>query len=73
MLRELRKYNGKTLADVAQVSGLSVSYLSDIERGHAHPFDNALAMLNKILACYGLQASITLGPIDHSSTVQDGS
>jgi transcriptional regulator with XRE-family HTH domain len=64
MLRELRKYHGKTLAQVAESSGLSISYLSDIERGAAIPFDAALTMLNKILACYGLRAETKLSPLD---------
>lgn len=32
-LRQLRKNNGLTLAELALQSGLSISYLSDIERG----------------------------------------
>lgn len=61
-LRELRKYHGKTLADVSVQSGVSISYLSDIERSRATPFDASLATLNKILASYGLEAVIKIGP-----------
>lgn len=62
MLRELRKYYAKTLAQVSEHSGLSISYLSDMERGRATPIDAALTTLNKILACYGLEATIELRP-----------
>jgi transcriptional regulator with XRE-family HTH domain len=63
MLRELRKYHNKTLADVSAGSGLSISYLSDLERGTATPFDAAMATLNKILAVYDLKAALKLEPI----------
>lgn len=64
LLRELRKFHNKTLADVASFSGLSVSYLSDLERGRQTPFDSALATVNKIFGCYGLRARLQLEPID---------
>lgn len=59
-LRELRLFHRKRLAEIAAASGLSISYLSDIERGHRCNFDTALETLNKILACYDLEAVMRL-------------
>lgn len=59
-LRTLRKASGKTLAQVAEQTGLSQSYLSDIERGRRATFDTALATLNKILACYDMELHIVI-------------
>ena len=44
-LRTYRKYRGHTLADLAALSGLSVSYISTIERGVR---DGSLAALRKL-------------------------
>jgi transcriptional regulator with XRE-family HTH domain len=52
-LRELRKDAGLTLAQVAERAGISVSYLSDVERGRRANPDAMLATLNKIAAVYG--------------------
>ena len=41
-LRQLRKANGWKLADVADRTGLSVSFLSDVERGRTDPSLNTL-------------------------------
>jgi transcriptional regulator with XRE-family HTH domain len=57
-LKQLRTAHSKRLKDIAAETGLSVSYLSDIERGHRAVFDTALTTLNKILACYGLEARL---------------
>ena len=35
-IRELRKAQGMTLADLAQKLGISIVYLSDIENGNRH-------------------------------------
>ena len=45
-IRSERKKSDKTLKDVSQVCGLSVSYLSDIENGRRKP---SLDSLEKIL------------------------
>jgi len=37
-LRDLRRQKDKTLGDVARVLGVSVVYLSDVERGNRKPF-----------------------------------
>jgi len=54
-LRELREQNGKRLSDIADEVGISVAYLSDIERGRRATLDAAQATLNKILSCYGME------------------
>lgn len=56
-IRQLRKANGWTLADVAARTGLSVSFLSDIERGRTDP---SLNTLDKIAAAHGLRVAITI-------------
>lgn len=48
-LRAMRHVHGKTLKDVSRVSGLSISYLSDLEHGRAMP---TLETLEKIAAVY---------------------
>lgn len=39
-LRRTRQEAGKTLGDVARLLGLSVVYVSDVERGNRRPFSN---------------------------------
>ena len=39
-LRRNRRNAGKTLGDVAKLLGVSVVYVSDIERGNRRPFSN---------------------------------
>lgn len=48
-LKELRTYNDLTLKAVAERSGLSVSYLSDIERGRTTPTLNTLEVIANAL------------------------
>ena len=38
LLRELRRQANRTLGDVARVLGVSVVYVSDVERGNRKPF-----------------------------------
>jgi len=40
VLRKQRRQAGKTLADLAKPLGVSVVYLSDVERGNRKPFNN---------------------------------
>ena len=35
-IREIRKAKNRTLADISSEIGISVAYLSDIERGNRH-------------------------------------
>lgn len=39
-LRRRRREAGKTLSDVAGVLGVSIVYVSDVERGNRRPLDN---------------------------------
>ena len=39
-LRKQRREAGRTLGDVAQLLGVSVVYVSDVERGNRRPFSN---------------------------------
>ncbi|WP_052248975.1 cupin domain-containing protein [Leisingera sp. ANG-Vp] len=48
-LRSLRKAQGLTLADLAEASGRSVSFLSKIERGQARPSVTALGEIAEAL------------------------
>lgn len=51
VLRSLRKgTHGQTLAQVSEATGLSVSFLSDIERGRTNP---SLDTLEKLAHYYG--------------------
>lgn len=61
-LRALRKQSGKTLSQIAVETGLSAVYISDIERGRRATFDTAIATLNRILACYGMEIHIEIRP-----------
>lgn len=60
-LRALRKRQGRTLADVGSETGLSVSFLSDIERGRARP---SLDTLEKLASCYQLTLNDLLDGMD---------
>jgi transcriptional regulator with XRE-family HTH domain len=60
-LRMLRKARGYTLADVSKETDLSVSFLSDIERGHTKP---SLDSLEKLAACYQLTVNDLLDEVD---------
>ena len=48
-LRELRKARGHTLATLAELSGKSIGYLSQIERGKAKPSLKTLQIIGRIL------------------------
>ena len=60
-LRALRKRQGRTLADVGSETGLSVSFLSDIERGRARP---SLDTLEKLASYYQLTLNDLLDGMD---------
>lgn len=62
-LSTLRKGNGYTLAELAERTGLSLSYISDIEHMRTVP---TLDTLDKILQAYGL--TITLSCFDGDYT-----
>ena len=53
-LRELRKTYHYTLKDVKERTGLSISFLSDVERGQTKP---SLDSLKKLAVCYQVGTS----------------
>lgn len=59
-LRELRAGAGRTLARAAEDAGVSLSYLSDIERGRRLP---ALDVLDRICRAYGVLVSDALAGV----------
>lgn len=60
-LRAIRKQQRYTLADVGDKTGLSVSFLSDIERGRTRP---SLDTLVKLATCYRLTINDLLDGVD---------
>lgn len=61
-IRRLRKQHNLTLADLSIRCGLSVSYLSDIERGRTKP---TLDTLNSIISSYGYTITMEFKNGDH--------
>ncbi|HEU4742432.1 MAG TPA: helix-turn-helix domain-containing protein [Meiothermus sp.] len=60
-LRELRSERGWRLKDLSDQSGLSVPYLSDLERGRTNP---SLETLNTLARTYALSVQDLLEPTD---------
>ena len=58
ILRNLRKAQGFTIADIAQTSGISTAVISRIERNQAVPEIDTLARLGK---AFGISATDLLG------------
>lgn len=56
-LRRLRKKQRLTLANVGKETNLSVSFLSDVERGRTRP---SLDTLEKLAACYNVSVKDVL-------------
>lgn len=56
-LRRFRKQHGLTLAQLSKQTGLSMSYLSDIERGKTKP---TLDTFSNIITSYGATATIKI-------------
>lgn len=72
-LREVRQQHGTTLLQVAEATNLSVSYLSDLERGRTNPsldtlerlaryYDLALVDLLTGIDGWGIQSAESLAP-----------
>lgn len=59
-IRELRKQKGTTLKDVSDVTKLSVSFLSDVERNRTSP---SLESLNTLADYFGLHLIDMLGGV----------
>jgi transcriptional regulator with XRE-family HTH domain len=60
-LRTIRRHHGYTLADLRTQTGLSVSFLSDVERGRTLP---SLGTLGKLAACYQLDIKDLFDGVD---------
>lgn len=54
-LKRLRKDNKMTLAKVSEDTGLSISFISDIERGRTNP---SVKTIDKLAACYGVVCNV---------------
>jgi len=60
-LRRLRKQKGYTLVQVGEQTGVSVSFLSDMERDRTKP---SLDTLGKLAECYQVSVNDLLGDAD---------
>ena len=56
-IRVWRKYRQMTLSQVAEKTGLSISFLSDLERGRT---DSSLSTLRKLALCFHTQVATLL-------------
>ncbi|WP_457628213.1 helix-turn-helix domain-containing protein [Oceanithermus sp.] len=59
--RELRKERGWRLKDVAEATGLSIPYLSDLERDRTNP---SLETLRTLAEAYGMTVHDLMAPVD---------
>ena len=59
--RELRKERGWRLKDVAEVTGLSIPYLSDLERDRTNP---SLDTLRTLAKAYDMTVHDLMAPVD---------
>src|SRR5205823_3462887 len=50
-IKRLRKGRGLTLADIARTSGLSISYLAEIEAGKKYPKPDRILKLAEAFGC----------------------
>lgn len=67
-LRLLRATHGYTLATVAEGTALSISYLSDLERGRTNP---SIETLETIATFYGIHLLISfVGDMPDTATVK---
>jgi transcriptional regulator with XRE-family HTH domain len=57
-IKILRKERGLTLADLSQKSGISISFLSDMERGRTAP---SIKTINKIALFFNVPPASFLG------------
>lgn len=48
-IRELRKAKKLTLLEISREAGISIAYLSDIERGNRHGSDTVLEKIAEVL------------------------
>jgi XRE family transcriptional regulator, regulator of sulfur utilization len=69
-LRELRTANDLTLKDLAERTQLSVSYLSDMERGRTSP---SLSTLEGLAKAFGITVTDLLSGVDFAGERTSGS
>ena len=69
-LKEVRRQRDSTLLKVAEATKLSVSYLSDLERGRTQP---SLETLNKLAGCYQITVTDLLAGVDTAGGQTAGS
>lgn len=60
-LRELRQERGLRLKDVSEQAGISIPYLSDLERGRTNP---SLETLQTLAAAHGISVHDLLEPVE---------
>ncbi len=60
-LREIRQQRGDTLLQVSRATGLSVSYLSDLERGRTNP---SIETLEKLATHFKLDLAGVVANVD---------
>ena len=65
-LRRLRKLKNYTLVKVSQQTGVSVSFLSDMERDRTKP---SLDTLGKLAECYQVSVNDLLGAADTGGAI----
>ena len=68
-LRELRSERGLRLKDVAQTAGISVPYLSDLERGRTNP---SLETLQTLAGAYDITVHDLLESVEFYGSSTDG-
>lgn len=67
-IRYYRSINNLTLKDIANKTDLSVSFVSEIERGRRNP---SLGNLNKLAAALGVETAVLIGAIKPPLTAED--
>jgi transcriptional regulator with XRE-family HTH domain len=68
-LRELRSERGLRLKDVAETAGISVPYLSDLERGRTNP---SLETLQTLAAAYNITVHDLLESVEFYGISTEG-
>jgi XRE family transcriptional regulator, regulator of sulfur utilization len=69
-LRELRQERGQRLKDVSEIAGISIPYLSDLERGRTNP---SLETLQTLAGAYGISVHDLLVSVEFYGEVSQQS
>lgn len=69
MLRTLRKQANLTLKEVSEQTGISLSFISEVERGRANP---SIETLMRLSAAYGYDCLIGLRALAAALEGQEG-